>query len=223
MITGHNTDVEYKGKTYHVQTEDKGVKNPIIESLIYIKGHIVGSKKASYADLLAAGGGEKQIQERLEAQHKRMLMDVRGGKFALEGPPPFGDSLISKRSLDEVVREYLRGLKGDETLELIVQTPASLLLGSTETIEVHTRTRGKQKPIPGVAVSIRISHPTEGETELFHGETDKEGGVEARIAIPPLEVPNAALIIEATSEHGQEQTRMLVHHRATALAEPQPV
>jgi hypothetical protein len=222
MITGHNTDVEYKGKTYHVQTEDKGINNPVIESLIYIKGHILGSRKTSYADLLAAGGGEKEIQARLEAQHKRMLLDVRGGKYSPEGPPPFGDSLISKRSLDEVVREYLRGLKGDETLELIVQAPPHLLLGSRGTLEVHARTRGKQKPIPGVAISIRISHPNEGETELFHGETDKEGNVEARFDVPPLEVPNAALIVEATSEQGQEQTRMLVHHRATAPAEPQP-
>ena len=38
MITGFNTDVKYKGTVFHVQTEDKGVANPIIESLIYKGG-----------------------------------------------------------------------------------------------------------------------------------------------------------------------------------------
>lgn len=222
MITGHNTDIEYNGKTYHVQTEDKGKKNPVIESLVYMKGHILGAKRSSYADLLGRGGGEKEIQERLEAQHKRVIMDVRGGKYAPEGPPPFGESLISKRSLDEVVREWLKGLKGKERMEIIVQAPPALVLGQKATLEVFTRTQGSSKPVRSVGISIRISHPNEGDTELFHGETDKEGRVEARIDIPPLEVPNAALIVEATSEQGQEQTRMLVHHPATAPVEPQP-
>ena len=28
MVTGFNTDVKYKGVTYHVQTEDKGPATP---------------------------------------------------------------------------------------------------------------------------------------------------------------------------------------------------
>ena len=35
MITGFNTDVPYRGEVYHVQTEDKGTDNPMVESLIY--------------------------------------------------------------------------------------------------------------------------------------------------------------------------------------------
>jgi len=224
MITGHNTDVEYKGRTYHVQTEDKGIKNPVIESLIYMKGHILGTKRSSYADLLARGGGEKEIQERLESQHKRMLLDVRGGKYDPEGPPPFGESLISKRGLEEVVLDYLRGAKGSERMELIVNGPSPLLLGSKVTLEVFTRTANSSKPLASVPVSIRISHPTEGDMELFHGETDKEGRLEASVDIPPFEVANAAIVIEGTSEQGQEQTRFLAHWPSAApVKEPQPV
>lgn len=223
MITGHNTDVEYRGQTYHVQTEDKGLKNPVIETLVYMKGHILGSRRSTYADVLERGGGEKEIQERLEAQHKRVLLEVRGGKYDPDGPPPFGESLISKRSLDEVVLDYLRGAKGSQHLELIVEAPARLLLGRKATLEVRTRAQGSSKPVAGVAISIRIVHPTDGETELFHGETDEEGAAEASIDIPPYELPNAAIIVEAVSEQGQEQTRMLAHWPSTVTAgEPQP-
>jgi hypothetical protein len=40
MITGFNTDVKYRGVVYHVQTEDKGTTNPLIETLIYKGGEI---------------------------------------------------------------------------------------------------------------------------------------------------------------------------------------
>ena len=56
MITGFNTDIKHNEKVYHVQTEDKGVGNPYIESLVYVGGEILASKKTSYADILNADG-----------------------------------------------------------------------------------------------------------------------------------------------------------------------
>ena len=53
MITGYNTDVRHGEVVYHVQTEDKGAANPFIESLVYVGGQVLASKRASYADLLA--------------------------------------------------------------------------------------------------------------------------------------------------------------------------
>ena len=218
MITGHNTDVEYNGKVYHVQTEDKGVKNPVIESLIYVKGKILGAKKISYADILERGGSEKEILERLEAQHKRMMLDVKGGKYAPGGPPPFGESLISNRSLDEVVLQYLRSLKGSEKMEIAIPDPPPLVFGERVALEIHVQTSLTSKPLRGVAVSVRLSHPSKGDTELFHGETGKSGVVEAEFEIPPYEAGDAVLIVEATSNSGQEQTRMMVHCAAPATA-----
>ena len=47
VITGFNTDIEYQGVTYHVQTEDKGVKTPLILSLVYNRGTILKMLLAS--------------------------------------------------------------------------------------------------------------------------------------------------------------------------------
>ena len=54
MITGFNTDVEHEGVVYHVQTEDKGLKSPLLLSLVYVGGTILASKRTPYDDLVSA-------------------------------------------------------------------------------------------------------------------------------------------------------------------------
>lgn len=81
MITGFNTDIEYEGVTYHVQTEDKGVDTPLILSLVYDRGTILASKRSPYDDLLVGGFDEKALTERLQKQHKLICAAVRGGRI----------------------------------------------------------------------------------------------------------------------------------------------
>ncbi|HEY0429368.1 MAG TPA: hypothetical protein VGC76_16420 [Pyrinomonadaceae bacterium] len=81
MITGFNTDIEYQGVTYHVQTEDKGVATPLILSLVYDRGTILASKRSPYEDLLLEGFDEKILTERLHKQHKLICAAVRAGRI----------------------------------------------------------------------------------------------------------------------------------------------
>src|ERR1043165_2549163 len=81
VITGYNTDVEYDGVVYHVQTEDKGLQTPIILSLVYIGGAILASKRAPYDDLIARGFDEQILVERLQRQHKLICAAVHAGRI----------------------------------------------------------------------------------------------------------------------------------------------
>ena len=81
MITGYNTDVEHNGVVYHVQTEDKGLRTPIILSLVYTGGAILASKRSPYDDLIASGFEEKALIERLERQHKLICAAVHAGRI----------------------------------------------------------------------------------------------------------------------------------------------
>jgi hypothetical protein len=81
MITGYNTDVRHNDVVFHVQTEDKGAGNPQIESLVYVSGQVLVSKKASYASLLAEGHGEKAILALMDQQHRTMIAAIRHGKL----------------------------------------------------------------------------------------------------------------------------------------------
>lgn len=81
MITGFNTDVEHDSVVYHVQTEDKGLKSPLILSLVYVGGTILASKRTPYDDLIASGFDEKLLAERLQRQHKLICAAIHAGRI----------------------------------------------------------------------------------------------------------------------------------------------
>ena len=81
MLTGFNTDVEYGGVVYHVQTEDKGLQTPFILSLVYTGGAILASKRAPYDDLIAEGFDEAVLAGRLSRQHKLICAAVHAGRI----------------------------------------------------------------------------------------------------------------------------------------------
>lgn len=80
MITGYNTDIEFNGVVYHVQTEDKGPAVPMILSLVYDRGTILASKRAHY-DIDAEKVDENELAERLQRQHKLICAAVLAGRI----------------------------------------------------------------------------------------------------------------------------------------------
>src|SRR5271154_3947436 len=85
VITGFNTDVKFRGVVYHVQTEDKGTTNPLIETLIYKGGEILGSRRLPYSDLVKSADDEPAITKLMEDQHKGMILEIKRGKFDPQG------------------------------------------------------------------------------------------------------------------------------------------
>ena len=61
MVPGFNTDFKYRGETYHVQTEDNGVGNPVVVTLLYHKGAILASRRTSYQELVDRPGFEQEL------------------------------------------------------------------------------------------------------------------------------------------------------------------
>jgi len=130
MLVGYNTNIPYRGRLYHIQTEDNGLKNPIVITLLYYKGTILASKKFSYADLTASPDYKDKVRELMKEQHKGMIKELIRGLYTkdqdnspsenaatevdepespeIEGPPR---QQISK-SLDDVLLDYI--LKGGE-------------------------------------------------------------------------------------------------------------
>ncbi len=84
MITGYNTDVKHRNRVFHVQTEDKGESNPCVESLVYVGGEILATRRVSYAETASKGRDDSAIQELMEQQHRAMIAAIQRGKF--DGP-----------------------------------------------------------------------------------------------------------------------------------------
>lgn len=78
MIAGFNTDIEYEGVVYHVQTEDKGAPAHVLMSLVYDKGTILASKRSAYDSGLA----EKELGDLLSRQHKLICAAVNSGRIS---------------------------------------------------------------------------------------------------------------------------------------------
>lgn len=81
VITGFNTDVKHKNRVFHIQTEDKGKANPFVESLVYVGGEILATKRTSYAEVLK---DDHAVQDLMEQQHRTMIAAIQRGRF--DGP-----------------------------------------------------------------------------------------------------------------------------------------
>jgi hypothetical protein len=84
VITGFNTDVKHKNRVFHIQTEDKGEANPFVESLVYVGGEILATKRTSYAEIMGDGADDHAIHDLMEQQHRTMIAAIQRGRF--DGP-----------------------------------------------------------------------------------------------------------------------------------------
>jgi len=120
MLTGYNTNITYKGNTYHIQTEDSGLKNPVVVTLLYVKGAILTSKKTSYAHMVDDPDCKEKIKELMKQQHRTMIKELLSGRYTggyVTGEeesephepteaPPVNKNQISE-SLDDILLNYI--------------------------------------------------------------------------------------------------------------------
>lgn len=92
MITGYNTDVRHGELVVHVQTEDKGRDKALIESVLYVGGRVVATKRSTYSEILTGGGGDAEIAQQMDHQHRTILAAIKSGRFddRLQGAKPGG-------------------------------------------------------------------------------------------------------------------------------------
>jgi len=109
MITGCNTNVLYRGKQFHVQTEDSGRANPHIISHVYHGGTIIASEKSEYGDRVNSAEIDIKVRAKIELQHKTMLARLTNGEF------------------DEVIEERLGalGAAANPSLQRACEAPAA--------------------------------------------------------------------------------------------------
>lgn len=85
MLIGFNNDVEYRGKEFHIQTEDHGKSTAKIESQIFHEGQILDTEIVSYDSVLEEEATEEQIDAKLksllEATHKGLYKRLVAGEY----------------------------------------------------------------------------------------------------------------------------------------------
>ena len=217
MITGFNTDVEHAGRVFHVQTEDRGLQNPIVDSLVYTGGEIVASRQRSYADLAESGECiEDDIMERMERQHQTLIREILNGKFDPEGPKPFGHNIVTNRSLDEVVLSYLRLATSEEPIAIRVLEDQVLVEGTTPSVRMKVVEPGTQRAVECPLVTIRLVSTGGEPRDLFFGPGEIDGSIAAAVELPEMPGADMALLVLAEAGGKKAETRLEIKKTATA-------
>lgn len=81
MQKGYNSDIQVRGQSYHVQTEDWGEQNPFLVSRIFKNGAVLKTIKISREEALYMGSTNPidAIQAALKKQHHNVLDQLMSG------------------------------------------------------------------------------------------------------------------------------------------------
>lgn len=231
MLTGFNTDIDFEGVTYHVQTEDRRGANPLIESLVYVKGEILAARRTAYRNLLEAGAESQAVQALMERQHFAIVEAIRRGRMHLLTEPPTSDESdttvnrsqrpvlaepapavegAARKTLDEVIAEWLAEQERVDGIRLDVEGGERLRFGGTFPLKVTVRAAPGGFPVAGAQVLVRLLSTAGKPVQLASGESDASGRLETSVAIPSLERGTGLVVVSAQHGSGTDEAKFLV-------------
>lgn len=83
MEIGFNDDVEYRGSTFHIQTEDHGLEDGRVSSQLFISGRILESSTVEYTPLLEGITDDEErkakIRKVMVASHRNLYKKLLSG------------------------------------------------------------------------------------------------------------------------------------------------
>ena len=83
MQKGLNSDIDVKGRTYHVQTEDWGSANPYLVSRVFAGGAVLKTVKTPYEEALKYESNRniEALKMALRKQHNRVVDQLMTGNL----------------------------------------------------------------------------------------------------------------------------------------------
>jgi len=101
-LLGFNNNVRHRGRIFHIQTEDSGIKNPrIVTHLFADGGRIIKTTRTEYTEHLSRPDMQPFVRGLMKEQHKGMFTALRTGDLddLLEDVcGPFDQPLPSSKS-----------------------------------------------------------------------------------------------------------------------------
>lgn len=99
-VLGFNNNVRHRGRVFHIQTEDSGVRSPrLVTHLFADGGRIIKTARTDYTEHLGRADLAQHVRHLMKEQHKAMYIALRSGKLdeVLElacGPLPLPASAV---------------------------------------------------------------------------------------------------------------------------------
>jgi hypothetical protein len=194
MLFGHNSNVKAGDATFHVQTEDRGATNALIDTIVYFRGRVLHRRTNNYFDLLPLNPGREQaLKVRLDQQHRAVLEELRTGALHLSLP----QEEISAPQTPAAVQ-------APQVLLLELINAKSWLSGKRALLQVAVRNEAHQA-VGGATVRARVDGAAEASE--FSVQSGDFGHAQLEFDMPRLAGAEPALIIEASKGNAMGHLR----------------
>ena len=181
MQFGHNTNVKVGDALYHVQTEDHGVAQALIETTVYQEGRLVHKRRLNYKDLLPLNTAkEATLKQRLDKQHHAVMEEIETGKLKLANPGASAANVVAPAA--------------GPRLMLRIQNPKDWLSSGHASLKVRV-TDELSNPIGKARVVARMDGAA--EPVEVGGLTDVDGVTSLDFDIPKFDVAEPFLVVDA--------------------------
>lgn len=197
MAFGHNSNVTVAGDTYHVQTEERGAAQALIDTTVYLRGRVLHRRTNSFSDLLPLNSDREQaLRLRVDTQHRSVVDEIRSGKLRLS------DGNDAKAAA--VQRPAGASAEAALGLHLELLNAKTWLSGKHAQLQVAVNDHAN-KPVDHATVMARLEGAA--EPAAFSAETNLLGRTKLEFDMPPLAGPEVALVVEASKGKARGQLR----------------
>ena len=202
MLFGHNTNVKVGEVTYHVQTEDRGAANALIDTTVYFHGRVLHRRTNNYFDLLPLNAkNEQSLKQRLDDQHRSVVEELRTGALHLPLPQEAKTSAATGVSSAAPV---------PKVLTLVLINSKTWLAGKRATLDVSVQNRESGEAVNHARIIARIDGAA--DSNEFKAETGIDGRAQLEFDMPRVSGAKSALVIEAM--HGDAKGHLRFQLRA---------
>ncbi|MGH9742177.1 MAG: hypothetical protein ACRD51_07465, partial [Candidatus Acidiferrum sp.] len=200
---------------YHVQTEDRGTANALIDTTVYCRGRVLHRRTNNYFDLLPLDPArEESLKKRIGEQHRSVAEEIRTGMLHLPPPPMPSHATVSAGKTPVSPAQSNAVSAPPLALELI--NAKSWLAGKRANLHVAVRHGQNGAGVAGALVTARI----DGAAVLteFSTETAADGQARLEFEMPRLASAEPALVIEATQADSKGHLKFLLRARPSVPA-----
>jgi hypothetical protein len=209
MLFGHNTDVKAGETVYHVQTEDRGTANALIDTTVYCRGRVLHRRTNNYIDLLPLDPrGEEVLRKRIGDQHRTVTEEIRSGALHLMPPPTSVDEKPAAHKAELAAHSHAVPAP---TLAMELINAKSWLVGKRAKLHVAVLRRQNKEAVAGALVTARIDGAA-NVTE-FSTETGADGQARLEFEMPRLAGAESTLVIEASQADSRGQLKFQLKTR----------
>jgi hypothetical protein len=203
MVFGHNSNIRVGAATLHVQTEDRGIANALIDTTVYYRGRVLHRRTNNYFDLLPMNPDREQaLKLRVDEQHRSVSEEVQTGVLQLAIPQdPEPAAKPAEKPLQPAERSAAIAPK-KFTLELV--NPRSWLSGRQASLQISVRDE-QDEAVAGARVVVQVEGSADGSA--FTGETSWGGLTLIAFEMPKITTSEAAVVIRVQDSKGAGQLR----------------